>query len=106
LVSLFMDVSSELIHSLLPLFMTTVLGVTMTSVGCRGDRRGNGAGEQGFLGTLSDYLGKRKLLTLIGYGGAALTKPLFPWPTAWDWSWLPDSLTGSARASGGRPATR
>ncbi|HPS00211.1 MAG TPA: MFS transporter [Candidatus Sumerlaeota bacterium] len=79
MVSLFMDVSSELIHSLLPLFMTTVLGVTMTSVGVvEGIAEATALVTKVFSGTLSDYLGKRKLLTLIGYGGAALTKPLFP----------------------------
>jgi MFS family permease len=79
LVSLFMDISSELVHSLLPLFMTTVLGVTMTSVGVvEGIAEATALVSKIFSGTLSDYLGKRKLLTLIGYGGAALTKPLFP----------------------------
>ncbi len=79
LVSLFMDVSSELVHSLLPLFMSSVLGVSMTSVGVvEGIAEATALVTKIFSGTLSDYLGKRKLLTLIGYGGAALTKPLFP----------------------------
>jgi MFS family permease len=79
MVSLFMDVSSELVHSLLPLFMSSVLGVSMTSIGVvEGIAEATALISKIFSGALSDYLGKRKLLTLIGYGGAALTKPLFP----------------------------
>ncbi|OIR14701.1 inner membrane transport protein YajR [mine drainage metagenome] len=77
-VSLLMDVSSEMIHSLLPLFMVTVLGVSGLTVGVI-----EGIGESTallvkvFSGVLSDYLGKRKLLTLFGYALGALTKPMF-----------------------------
>jgi MFS family permease len=79
LVSLFMDVSSELVHSLLPVFLVTTLGASMTSVGIvEGVAEATALMTRIFSGTLSDYLGKRKLLTLIGYGMAALTKPLFP----------------------------
>jgi MFS family permease len=79
LVSLFMDTSSELIHSLLPVFLVSVLGASALSVGViEGVAEATAAITKVFSGTLSDYLGKRKLLTVIGYGLATLTKPLFP----------------------------
>ncbi|TMH07681.1 MAG: MFS transporter, partial [Betaproteobacteria bacterium] len=77
-VSLLMDVSSEMIHSLLPVFMVTVLGSSALTVGLI-----EGAAEalalivKVFSGVWSDYIGKRKPLALLGYGMAALTKPLF-----------------------------
>lgn len=78
-VSLFMDTSSELIHSLMPIFMVTTLGVSVTAVGVvEGIAEATALLTKIFSGTLSDYLGRRKLLTLIGYGLAAITKPLFP----------------------------
>lgn len=78
-VSLFMDISSELVHSLLPLFMVTTLGASVTIVGViEGIAEATALIVKIFSGTLSDYLKKRKLLTLIGYGMAAITKPLFP----------------------------
>lgn len=78
-VSLFTDVSSEFIHSLLPVFMVTTLGASMTSVGMvEGIAESTALITRIFSGALSDYLGRRKLLTLIGYGMAAVTKPLFP----------------------------
>jgi len=79
LVSLFMDTSSELIHSLLPMFLVTVLGASVISVGLiEGIAEATAQILKVFSGALSDYLGRRKLLTVIGYGVAALTKPLFP----------------------------
>jgi MFS family permease len=79
LVSLFMDTSSELIHSLLPAFLTVTLGASVFSVGLiEGVAEATAAITKVFSGTLSDYLGKRKFLTLIGYGLGALTKPFFP----------------------------
>ena len=78
-VSLFMDTSSELIHSLLPTFLTVTLGASVLSLGLiEGAAEATAAITKIFSGTLSDYLGKRKILTLIGYGLAAVTKPLFP----------------------------
>lgn len=78
-VSLFMDTSSELIHSLLPIFMVSTLGASVTSVGIvEGIAESTALIVKIFSGTLSDYFGKRKLLVMIGYGMAALTKPLFP----------------------------
>ncbi len=78
-VSLFMDTSSELIHSLLPVFLVSVLGASMTSVGLiEGVAEPTALISKIFSGTISDYLGRRKTLTVLGYGFAAMTKPLFP----------------------------
>jgi MFS family permease len=79
LVSLFMDTSSELIHSLLPVYLVAVLGASALSVGLiEGVAEATAAITKVFSGTLSDYLGRRKMLTVIGYGLAAITKPMFP----------------------------
>ena len=79
IVSLFMDTSSEMIHSLLPVFMVVSLGASVTAVGVvEGIAEATAMIVRIFSGTLSDYLGRRKFLTLIGYGLAAFTKPLFP----------------------------
>jgi MFS family permease len=78
LVSLFMDVSSEMIHSLLPVFLVTALGASVTTVGfLEGIAEATASITKVFSGTWSDRLGKRKGLTVLGYGLAALTKPLF-----------------------------
>ena len=78
-VSLFMDTSSELVHSLLPVFLVSVLGASMTSVGLiEGVAEATAMITKIFSGALSDYLGRRKALTVLGYGLAAVTKPLFP----------------------------
>ncbi len=78
-VSLFMDISSELVHALLPLYLTVTLGVGMTTVGVvEGIAEATAAFTKMFSGAVSDYLGRRKLLAVIGYGLAALTKPVFP----------------------------
>ena len=79
LVSLCMDMSSELIHSLLPVFIVTVLGANAMTLGLiEGVAEATASITKVFSGLLSDYLGRRKLLAVIGYGLAALTKPLFP----------------------------
>ena len=79
LVSLFMDVSSELVHSLLPVFMTGVLGASMVSVGLvEGVAEATASIVKVFSGALSDRLRRRKPLLVLGYGLAALAKPLFP----------------------------
>lgn len=81
-VSLCMDVSSELIHSLLPLFLATVLGASMTTIGIiEGIAEATAAIAKVFSGALSDWLRKRKFLLLLGYGLSALTKPMFPLAT-------------------------
>ncbi|MBX7146660.1 MAG: MFS transporter [Alphaproteobacteria bacterium] len=78
-VSLFMDMSSEYIHSLLPVFMVSVLGSSMIWVGfVEGIAEAVSLIIRLFSGLLSDYLGKRKALTLCGYGLSMITKPFFP----------------------------
>ena len=73
-----MDVSSEMIHALLPLFLVTALGASVTVVGLlEGIAEATASITKIFSGALSDWLGKRKALVVIGYGLAALTKPLF-----------------------------
>jgi MFS family permease len=85
-VSMFMDMSSEMIHALLPVFLVTSLGASAATVGLiEGLAEATAAITKLFSGALSDYLGKRKMLTLIGYGMAALTKPLFPLATSPFW---------------------
>ena len=77
-VSLLMDVSSEMIHSLLPMFMVTVLGTSALTVGLiEGAAEATALIVKVFSGVLSDYLGKRKGLAVVGYALGALTKPLF-----------------------------
>lgn len=79
LVSLFMDTSSEMIHSLLPVFLVSVLGASALSVGIiEGIAEATAAISKVFSGAISDWIGRRKPLLLLGYGMAALTKPLFP----------------------------
>jgi len=81
-VSLLMDVSSEMIHSLLPVFMMTVVGASALTIGLI-----EGAAEaialivKVFSGALSDYWGRRKPLAVLGYGLGALSKPLFAMST-------------------------
>lgn len=77
-VSMLMDISSELIHSLLPLFMVTTLGASTLAVGfIEGLAEGTALVVRVFSGTLSDYLGKRKVVSVSGYALGALSKPLF-----------------------------
>ncbi len=78
IVSLLMDVSSEMIHSLLPLFLVVGLGTSVTVVGLiEGVAEATAMIVKLFSGALSDYLGKRKTLAVIGYGLGAISKPLF-----------------------------
>jgi len=77
-VSMLMDISSEMIHSLLPLFMVTTLGTSAFTVGLiEGLAESTALIVKVFSGALSDYLGKRKGLALLGYALGALTKPVF-----------------------------
>jgi MFS family permease len=79
LVSLFMDVSSELVHSLLPVFLVTTLGAGALSVGLiEGVAAATAALFKLVSGRLSDHIGRRKPLALVGYGLATIAKPLFP----------------------------
>lgn len=84
--SLFMDMSSELIHSLLPVFLSSVLGASMVTIGfVEGVAEATAAITKVFSGALSDYLQKRKFLLVLGYGLAAVTKPIFPLATSVGW---------------------
>ena len=77
-VSMLMDISSEMIHSLLPLFMVTTLGASAFTVGVvEGLAESTALIVKVFSGALSDYLGKRKGLAVFGYALGAMTKPLF-----------------------------
>ncbi|WP_446809486.1 MFS transporter [Methylomonas sp. 2BW1-5-20] len=77
-VSMLMDISSEMIHSLLPVFMLTTLHASSLSIGLiEGAAEATALIVKVFSGVISDYLGKRKSLALIGYSLGALTKPLF-----------------------------
>jgi len=85
-VSMFMDISSELVHSLLPIFMVTVLGTSMVTFGIiEGFAEGAAAITKVFSGAISDYCGKRKFLAVAGYTLSALTKPIFPLATTIGW---------------------
>ena len=78
-VSLFMDMSSELVHSLLPVFLVSTLGASVLTVGViEGLAEAAALIAKVFSGAMSDYFRNRKELLLLGYGMAALTKPLFP----------------------------
>lgn len=77
-VSMLMDISSEMIHSLLPLFLVGTLGASAVAVGLiEGLAEATALIVKVFSGVLSDYLGKRKALAVLGYALGALTKPLF-----------------------------
>jgi MFS family permease len=79
LVSLFMDLSSEIVHALLPLFLTTVLGASVAMVGLiDGVAESTASIAKVFSGYASDRIGRRKPLILLGYGLGALSKPFFP----------------------------
>lgn len=78
-VSMFMDISSEMIHGLLPVFLVTTLGASPALVGLiEGVSEAAVSVTKVFSGWLSDRLGKRKMLAVLGYGLAAATKPVFP----------------------------
>lgn len=78
LVSMFMDISSEIVHSLLPLFLTTTLGVSVAMVGLiDGFAEATASISKVFSGYLADRIGRRKPLILLGYGLGALSKPFF-----------------------------
>ncbi|MBU4609111.1 MFS transporter [Achromobacter sp. GG226] len=74
-----MDISSEMIHALLPIYMVAVLGTSVLAVGIiEGIAEATASIVKVFSGALSDKLGKRKLLAVVGYGLGAITKPVFP----------------------------
>ncbi len=77
-VSLLMDVSSEMVHSLLPLFMVGTLGVSVLAVGViEGIAESTALISKVFSGALGDHLGRRKGLAVLGYAMGALSKPVF-----------------------------
>lgn len=77
-VSLFMDISSEMIHGLLPIFLVSVLAASATTIGfIEGIGEGLTLITKLFSGTLSDWFGKRKIFIVSGYLLATLSKPLF-----------------------------
>jgi MFS family permease len=86
LVSLFMDLSSEMIHALLPLYLVSVLGASTLAVGViEGVAEATASITKIFSGALSDYLGQRKWLAALGYSLAAVTKPVFPLAPSISW---------------------
>jgi sugar phosphate permease len=85
-VSMLMDISSEMIHALLPLYLVAVLGTSMVTVGIiEGIAEASASITRIFSGAFSEWIGKRKLLAAIGYGLAAFTKPVFPLATTVGW---------------------
>lgn len=85
-VALLMDISSEMIHALLPIYLVTVMGVSVLTVGIiEGIAEATAAIVKIFSGAISDKLGKRKMLAVIGYGLAAFTKPVFPLASTIGW---------------------
>ena len=77
-VSMFMDISSEMVHSLLPVFMVSTLGASVFAVGLvEGVAEATALISKVLSGTLTDFIGRRKELTLFGYGLGAVSKPLF-----------------------------
>lgn len=85
-VSMLMDISSEMIHALLPVYLVTVLGASTLTVGfIEGIAEATASITKIFSGALSDWLGRRKLLAALGYGLAAFTKPLFPLASSVGW---------------------
>jgi MFS family permease len=81
-----MDISSEMIHALLPVYMVTVLGTSAVAVGLiEGAAEAIASVTKVFSGALSDWLGRRKLLAALGYGLAAATKPIFPLASSLSW---------------------
>src|SRR4051795_2634172 len=86
LVSLCMDLSSEMIHSLRPVFLVSVLGASTITLGLiEGIAEGTASISKVFSGVLSDRFGRRKPLVVLGYGMAAFSKPLFPLANSAGW---------------------
>lgn len=106
-VSLLMDTSSELIHSLLPVFLVVTLGTSVAMVGLiEGIAEATAAVAKVFSGVLSDRAGRRKGLTVLGYGLAAAVKPLFPLAGSARRCWSRGFSIGWARAYAAPPAMR
>jgi MFS family permease len=85
-VSMFADISSEMIHALLPIYLVTVLGTSTLTVGfIEGVAESTAMITKVFSGALSDWLGKRKALAAFGYGLAAFTRPIFALANSVSW---------------------
>lgn len=85
-VSMLMDISSEMVHALLPIYLVTVFGASATTVGAiEGIAEAAASITKLFSGAISDWIGKRKFLAALGYGLAAVTKPMFPLASAVGW---------------------
>jgi len=85
-VSMLMDISSELVHSLLPIFMVTTLGASVAMLGfIEGIAEATAAITKIFSGAISDYFGRRKMIAVAGYALGAMTKPIFPLATTIGW---------------------
>ena len=103
-VSLFMDLSSELIHALLPIFLVTTLSMSVTALGLlEGIAEASALIVKIFSGPISDWLGKRKALLLFGYGLSALTKPLFPLAASPAWAITARLLDRTGKGIRGSP---
>ena len=76
-VSLFTDIASEMLYQVIPIFLTSILGASMSVVGAIEGAASIIAGVlKGFVGNLSDKIGKRALFVKIGYTLSAIAKPL------------------------------
>lgn len=85
-VSMLMDISSEMIHALLPVYLVGVIGVSALTVGIiEGIAEATASIIKVFSGALSDWLGKRKFLVAFGYGLGAISKPIFPLASSIGW---------------------
>jgi len=105
LAALLTDSSSEMIHSVLPLFLVSVLGAGMVTVGIiEGTAESIASVMKVFSGALSDYLGRRKALVVAGYGLSTLAKPLFA--LAQSSLWVLAARTGDRIGKGIRGAPR
>lgn len=102
--SLLMDTSSELIHSLLPVFMSSVLGAGMVTIGLvEGLAESAASTSKVFSGFLSDRLGMRKRIVVLGYGLSALAKPIFPLASSIGWVFGARSIDRIGKGIRGAP---
>src|SRR5262245_39088359 len=103
-VSMLMDISWEMLHALLPIYLVTLLGATMVTAGViEGRPEATASIVKIFSGALSDWLGKRKWLAAIGYGLAAFTKPVFPLAPTIGWLVAPRFVDRIGKGIRGAP---
>ena len=82
-VSMLTDISSDMVHSLLPMYLVSTMGASVLTVGLiEGVAESSALMMKVFSGGLSDFLGRRKILAVVGYGLSAITKPIFPTATS------------------------